>query len=553
MESVYDRGLIEVGDNGKFQRYFDFKYNIIVVFLWSMAFMNIVLSLAIMPYTCKLPEKPQNVSDYEWKAKYLPTRKDVNGEMKFSSCLIYNDPDTTNATKECDSYNFDKTWYEWTIPSEKNWVCDKEINVANIYAYSKISEAFGSVFFGWFGDVYGRRPTYILSLTMIVIGRIVSLVAGSSFIVFVIGCVIASLPSWSVPQTVSVISMEMSSSSRRTVTTTLRYTAFSIGLAIMPFLYWWLRDWKTFIIVTTAPLLPFALLSWKITESPRWMFVEGNAKKCIKTMKKIAQTNDFKLSHDIEKEMLSTTYSNNAQWFGPFALFSSKRLALNTILLLLLWIFVSIMYAVMLLSVGETSQSNPFLEFSIQSIVEIPSNFLGAWLCDRIGRRRSAVSSLIVIALMWSVVTYREMTSLEWLRLPWIGSALIAIGRLTISITFFAINLMNLEIYPTCLRQSGLSLGNVVSSVSAAISPYILFLGRRVDSRLPGLILTSVSIFSVFTSMFLPETLNAKLPETIEDAQKFGEKIKKEYSKVSTKDLENISSTKEMPKRQQCT
>lgn len=55
---------------------------------------------------------------------------------------------------ECDSYKYDTTWYGTTIPSEKGWVCDKEINVANIFAYSKIGEAFGSIFFGWFGDVW---------------------------------------------------------------------------------------------------------------------------------------------------------------------------------------------------------------------------------------------------------------------------------------------------------------------------------------------------------------------------------------------------------------
>ncbi|CAF4937621.1 unnamed protein product [Pieris macdunnoughi] len=532
MDSAYDQALYEIGDEGKFQKSFDIKYNVFLIFFWSMVYMNIIMSLAITPYTCKYPEKPQNYSDYDWKLKHIPHQTNLKGEITFESCIIYTDPDLSNKTTECDSYIYDTTWYGTTIPSEKNWVCNQEINIANIFAYSKIGEAFGSIFFGWFGDVYGRRATYVLSLSLIVVGRLVSLMAGSSFIIFVVGCIIATLPSWSVPQTLSVISMEMSSSGRRSFTTSLRYTSFSVGLAVMPFLYWWLRDWKTFVIVTTAPLLPFIMFSWNIPESARWLYVEGKSKQCVKLLNKIAQVNNSKLKPDTEKELLSVRKQKSSSSFGSLALFTGARLAFNTILILLLWVFVSICYSVLILSTGEKSDSNPFIQFSIQALAEIPSNFIGAWLCNNIGRRRSASASFFVIGTIWIIVALREMTSVEWLRAWWISTALITIGRLTIAVSFFAINLLNLEIYPTCLRQSGLALGNVVSGMASALAPYILYLGRRVDPRLPGLILGTSCLLSVFISMFLPETLNAKLPETIEDAKVFGSK-RTHFSKVS--------------------
>ncbi|CAK1545307.1 unnamed protein product [Leptosia nina] len=533
MDSVYDRALHEIGDEGRYQKKFDIKYNILLIFLWSMVYMNLIVSLAITPYTCKVPDKSNDsVSEFDWKARYIPHRTE-NGKVSFESCVLYKNPDLNNETTECNSYTYDTTWYGSTIPSEKNWVCDKEINIANIFAYSKIGEAFGSIFFGWFGDVYGRRATYVLSLTMIVLGRIISLLAGTSFVVFVTGCVVATVPSWSVPQTVSVISMEMSSPARRSITTSLRYTAFSIGLATMPFIYWWLRDWRIFVIATTAPLLPCILLSWKIPESPRWLYVEGKSKRCVKLLKKIAEVNNCKLRVETEKELLSMKVEKSSSGFGPLALFSGRRLALNTILLLLLWVFVSICYSVLILSTGEKTDSNPFIQFSIQAIAEIPSNFIGAWLCNNIGRRRSAASSFFIIATIWTIIALREMTTISWIRAWWISSVLITVGRLTISVSFFAINLLNMEIYPTCLRQSGLALGNVLSSVAAATAPYILYLGRRVDPRLPGVILAGSCLLSVVISMFLPETLNAKLPETIEEAKTFGSK-QSDYSTVTS-------------------
>lgn len=73
MESAYDRALSEVGSNGKFQKNFDVVYNVLLMITWSMIYMNIILALVIIPHHCELPPKPENVSDYSWKLKYLPT------------------------------------------------------------------------------------------------------------------------------------------------------------------------------------------------------------------------------------------------------------------------------------------------------------------------------------------------------------------------------------------------------------------------------------------------------------------------------------------------
>lgn len=49
-------------------------------------------------------------------------------------------------------WEYDKTWYKKTAPSQENWVCDKELNVANALAVAKIGEVIGTLIFGQLGD-----------------------------------------------------------------------------------------------------------------------------------------------------------------------------------------------------------------------------------------------------------------------------------------------------------------------------------------------------------------------------------------------------------------
>lgn len=62
------------------------------------------------------------------------------------------------------------------------------------------------------------------------------------------------------------------------------------------------------------------------------------------------------------------------------------------------------------------------------------------------------------------------------------------------SITFLAVNLQSMEIYPTCLRQSGIAIGSIVANSLAVFGPYIVYLGTEYDVRYTYFILSMYSI-----------------------------------------------------------
>lgn len=53
--------------------------------------------------------------------------------------------------------------------------------------------------------------------------------------------------------------------------------------------------------------------------------------------------------------------------------------------------------------------------------------------------------------------------------------------KCSVSVNFYAANLLAMETYPTCLRQTGISTGSVVANIFGMFGPYIVFLVSVTD------------------------------------------------------------------------
>ena len=82
-----------------------------------------------------------------------------------------------------------------------------------------------------------------------------------------------------------------------------------------------------------------------------------------------------------------------------------------------------------------------------------------------------------------------------------------------------------MEIFPTCVRQSGVGLATLVSQMISIGGPHVIHLGAT-DLKLPYAVMFLVCIAGFVATLFLPETLGRKLPETINEASSFGAKDK---------------------------
>lgn len=116
------------------------------------------------------------------------------------------------------------------------------------------------------------------------------------------------------------------------------------------------------------------------------------------------------------------------------------------------------------------------------------------------------------------------------------------IGKLTITSSYGAIYVFTAEQFPTVIRNVGLGASSTFARIGGVIAPYvihlviydfnfliilnifipIMLLQSEIWMPLPFVIFGSCVLFGGVMSLLLPETLNKKLPESIQDGELFG-------------------------------
>lgn len=107
----------------------------------------------------------------------------------------------------------------------------------------------------------------------------------------------------------------------------------------------------------------------------------------------------------------------------------------------------------------------------------------------------------------------------------WVTVSLAMIGKFGIAASFAVFYVFVGELLPTVLRSQAMGIASFIAGIGLLTFPYIVHLA--VYSRvLPLIVMGSLSVAGALTSVFLPETLNIHLPQTIEEGELFGADFK---------------------------
>ena len=103
----------------------------------------------------------------------------------------------------------------------------------------------------------------------------------------------------------------------------------------------------------------------------------------------------------------------------------------------------------------------------------------------------------------------------------WAVSLLCMFAKFNCTAAFYFYYLQAIELFPTCIRNTGLGFTAFAALLLGLSGPHITALGTD-DSRIPLGVMGFINLIAAIAASFIPETLGCDLPETLKSASQYG-------------------------------
>ncbi|XP_014288782.1 organic cation transporter protein [Halyomorpha halys] len=505
--------MSHLGEFGKYQ-----LYQIILLVLTSLTTgihtLSIVPILGIPNHRCQVPWL-ENGTNLPWDSPTARAAIPLNPDGSYSSCLLINP--TTNLTEACTSWVYDRTTFKDTRTVEWDLVCDKKWLGALSKSIFMLGVFAGSIILGYLADKYGRKKTQCWTQTIqLVISIGIAFINNynaylvASFFYGMFGSACAYIPAF-------VIAMELVGPTKRTACGLVFTAMFASGVMIVAVWAYFITSYVTLQAVIGLHVLLTIGHWWLIDESPRWLWSQGRIAESVDIVAKAVKFNggdEVDRAHYLSKGKVKTVSAETISSAGFLDLFKTPRLRLRMIYLSYNWFADSVAYYGLSLA-SDSMVGNPFFILFVLGLVEIPCVLIVILLLDRTGRRSLTSVMLLLAGLSCTVIALIPKD------MPNVITAVACLGKFCVCGGFSTIFNYSAELLPTVVRNTGIGFCSACARVAAMLCPLILLLDT-IDKSLPTLIFALAAFTSGFFTLFLPETLNKPMPESLEDGENFG-------------------------------
>ncbi|XP_018578503.1 organic cation transporter protein isoform X2 [Anoplophora glabripennis] len=510
----YDDVIPLLGDFGRYQKKIYFLLCLPAILCAFHKFGNVFM-IAEPNYRCKLPIEPINASYHLNSSiikQYYPWDSRNN---KSSSCDII----INNKTQTCEKYIFDDAVYGYTSVIEYDLTCKNAYLIATSNSLFMVGVMIGSIVFGELSDRYGRKITFFISLvTQLVFGIITGF--APEYWTFTIARAIVGATTSGVFLVAYVIGLEMVGPSKRTIAGTVTQMFFSLGYMLTAVFALYIYNWRKLQFALTIPGVLFLCYWWCIPESARWLISKNKITEAKRLIQIAAKYNKVTISDDTLNSLLASTENQkktkdpNQKSPSVLDIFKHSSLRKRALIIFFDWFANNITYYGLSWNTNNLG-GNPYLNFVISGAVEIPAYIFVLLTLNRWGRKKVMCGCMILAgcALLLTMAVPKDH--------HWLVVTLAMIGKLAITSSYGAVYIFSTEQFPTVIRNAGLGAGSTCARLGSIIAPYINLM-TRIWIHLPLLIFGTLSLIGGVLSLALPETLNRKLPETIEEGEAFG-------------------------------
>jgi len=347
-----------------------------------------------------------------------------------------------------------------TIDAAKEWHLNP-IQASSIAASVFAGEILGCSVFGLFGDRFGRKPAFILSVAFIAIFGVTSSFSPNVYFLvtmrFMVG---VGIGGFSVPYDLLA---EICPDRIRGQVLMSIWVWFAIGgilITELAFLVLDARGWRYLTFLASVPPVISLLFLGLLDESPSWLLSKRRMVEAEAIMDKIAKTNNVE-SKPFKLEEEEESHSSVVDLFKPKFFLATICVWLTSFSQTFIYYGI-ILFLPKVLHVPE-SEMFPFKELIYSCFGEIGGCMIGVFMVEYMSRGKVSMVAFIVFGI-----------SLPLLVAPNIPVPIVfaMIARAAAPIAGSAAWLLSAEAYPVDIRATGHSYGNMIARIGALVTTY---------------------------------------------------------------------------------
>ena len=366
----------------------------------------------------------------------------------------------------------------------------------------------GSIIFGWTSDNYGRKKTLVsVYISLILLGCFTSL-SDSIWTLLILRFLIGLTAAVIQPNFAAILSEIVSTKHRSKVVVTV-YAFWPIALSLLSLVAYLVPDWKTMVVIVTAPyalLLPALLM---IPESILWLVTNNKIQRAQDVLKKICHCN--KITIDKDQVFLKASSEDKKPNTTPLDIFRTKSLTITSLAMAFSFFTITMSYFGTQVGSGQLSSGSVHLNFVYSVLVELPAYVTVYILLERLGRKSTNVLCAAIGGLCcFGIVGVPQTTEFDVVRLS-IG----ILGRFFVTIIYIGVIPWIIELYPTRIRSQGMGFSFAVGRLGGVISPWVMHAMSEVHPNASWMIVATLLMLTSMVMCALPETKGKPLQNVL--------------------------------------
>ncbi|ESO11480.1 hypothetical protein HELRODRAFT_71547, partial [Helobdella robusta] len=400
-------------------------------------------------------------------------------------------------------------------------VCDLGYIAQTTQTLLVVGVMLGAVLFTALSDRFGRKPIFLLSQWCMVVVGIGTALSPNIYFFCAMRFLTGALQQ-GILLTGFVLACELFAAKHRTFAGTIIENFWAVAWCVFPLFAFLFKNWQYLQIFISLSGMFTIPLYWLLPESVLWLSANGKIQEAERVIKNAAKMNKIMMPDPIldcsadakdgevgkkirsRKERLMKIFKKEEKTEGCDDDDDDD----------------DDVYYGLSLSTAQLA-GNRYLNGFLNAVVEIPAYTSSYFVLKRFGRRYPLIAYHLIAGLGLLANAYLDHPQYE----KWLPAIILfnMLGKFGITGSFGIVFLYAPEIFPTTLRNQALGIASLfgrVGNMLATFNSYFL----ETHSALSGSLFGVLSIAGGLLVLFLPETLNRPLPQTIEDIESWYKK-----------------------------